>query len=57
MPFPEAADDWPPQLQSVVRQHGPKRVHDAGVAALGYPPAWAHTHNEFLSVIRKLGAN
>lgn len=41
---------WPTDLRELVKQHGAGVVWHAGYLALGFPPTWATTGDEFAAV-------
>lgn len=46
--------DFHPGLQQLLRRHGPEKVWDAGMRALGYPVGLIHTMHECLLVTEEL---
>jgi hypothetical protein len=46
--------NWPEQLRDAVRQHGPKRVWDAGIRVMSYPPTWITESTKAARVLEEL---
>jgi len=50
-------DWWPAIVRPLVEQYGGEAVQREGLAALGYPPAWVHTHAEVAAIRERLSCD
>ena len=47
-------DEWPVQLQHLVKTYGAGRVWECGLSALRFPPTWISTTREAEAVLVRL---